>query len=65
MSMYSYANDLYTGKKSYNFIGKRKIWFSVAALAVLVSIVLAHKVCGCVGSMASESTSSALSVEPG
>lgn len=40
MSMYSYANDLYTGKKSYNFIGKRKIWFSVAALAVLVSIVL-------------------------
>lgn len=40
MSMYSYANDLYTGKKSYDFIGKRKIWFSVAALAVLVSIVL-------------------------
>ncbi len=40
MSMYSYANDLYTGKKSYDFVGKRKIWFSVAALAVLVSIVL-------------------------
>lgn len=40
MSMYSYANDLYTGKKSYDFIGKRKIWFSVAALAVLVSVIL-------------------------
>ncbi len=40
MSMYSYANDLYTGKKSYDFVGKRKIWFSVAALAVLVSVVL-------------------------
>ncbi len=40
MSMYSYANDLYTGKKSYDIVGKRKIWFSVAGLAVILSVVL-------------------------
>ena len=40
MSMYSYANDLYTGKKSYDIIGKKKIWLSVAALAVIISITL-------------------------
>ncbi|MFT0848451.1 protein translocase subunit SecF [Actinomycetaceae bacterium L2_0104] len=44
MSMYSYANDLYTGKKSYDIIGKRKIWFSVAGLAVLLSVVLVFTV---------------------
>ena len=40
MSMYSYANDLYTGKKSYDFVGKRKIWFTVAIIMVLAAIVV-------------------------
>ncbi|MGO1592075.1 MAG: protein translocase subunit SecF [Ancrocorticia sp.] len=43
MSMYN-ANDLYTGKKSYDIIGKRKLWFSIAALAVIVSITLVFTV---------------------
>lgn len=37
-SMYKVGNDLYTGKKSLNIIGRRKIWFAVAFLAVLVSL---------------------------
>ncbi|MGO3041439.1 MAG: protein translocase subunit SecF, partial [Ancrocorticia populi] len=40
MSMYSFANDLYTGKKSYAIVGKRKIWLSIAAVAVIVSVTL-------------------------
>ena len=40
MSMYSYANALYTGKKSYDIVGKRNIWFSIAGLAVVLSVVL-------------------------
>lgn len=39
-SMYSIGNDLYSGKKSFNIIGKRKIWFSIAALLVLASCIL-------------------------
>ena len=40
MPMYSFANDLYTGKKSYDIVGKRKIWLSIAAVAVIVSVTL-------------------------
>lgn len=40
MSMNSFGNDLYTGRKSFDFIGKRKIWFSIALAAVLLSCVL-------------------------
>lgn len=35
-----FGNDLYTGKRSYDFVGKRKIWFSIAAVLVLLSILL-------------------------
>ncbi|NYJ66526.1 preprotein translocase subunit SecF [Pseudoclavibacter chungangensis] len=34
----SFGNDLYTGERSVNFVGLRRIWFTVAALAVLLSI---------------------------
>ncbi|VEI12477.1 preprotein translocase subunit SecF [Trueperella bialowiezensis] len=36
--MYSIGNDLYTGKRSFNIVGRRKLWFSVAIVFVLVSI---------------------------
>lgn len=38
-SMYKFGNDLYTGKKSYDIIGKRKIWFAIAAVLIVVSLI--------------------------
>ncbi|MCF2706571.1 protein translocase subunit SecF [Arcanobacterium haemolyticum] len=40
MSMHSFGNDLYTGRKSFDFVGKRRIWFSIAIAAVILSVVL-------------------------
>ncbi|CAN5262010.1 protein translocase subunit SecF [soil metagenome] len=39
-SFAQFGNDLYTGKRSYNIVGRRKIWFSIAALLVLAAIVI-------------------------
>lgn len=33
------GNDLYSGRRSFPFIAKRKVWFAVAAVAILVSAV--------------------------
>ncbi|MBR5951278.1 MAG: protein translocase subunit SecF [Actinomycetaceae bacterium] len=38
MSIYSVGNDLYTGEKSFDFVGKRKIWFTIAAVAIALSL---------------------------
>ncbi|MBR6459365.1 MAG: protein translocase subunit SecF [Actinomycetaceae bacterium] len=38
MSIYSVGNDLYTGKKSFDFVGKRKIWFTIAVVAIVLSL---------------------------
>lgn len=38
MSMYSVGNDLYTGKRTLDIVGRRKVWFSVAIFFVLASI---------------------------
>lgn len=38
MSMYSFGNGLYTGKRSYNIVGQRKLWFSIAIVTVLLSL---------------------------
>lgn len=38
MSMYSFGNGLYTGKRSYNIVGRRKLWFTIAITAVLISL---------------------------
>ncbi len=38
MSMYSVGNDLYTGKRSIDIVGRRKIWFSMALFLVLASL---------------------------
>ncbi|MFM6939636.1 MAG: protein translocase subunit SecF [Rhodoluna sp.] len=34
------GNDLYTGARSFDFVGRRKVWFSVAALMLILAIVL-------------------------
>lgn len=35
-----FGNDLYTGKRSINFVGNRRIWFTVALLLVLGSVAV-------------------------
>lgn len=39
-SFSQFGNDLYTGKRSFNFVGRRKIWFTIAIIAVLAAIVV-------------------------
>ncbi len=39
-SFATFGNELYTGERSYEFIGKRKIWFGIAGVAVFLSILL-------------------------
>lgn len=39
-SFSQFGNDLYTGKRSYNIIGKRKIWYGISALLILIVIVV-------------------------
>ncbi len=33
------GNDLYTGARSVNFVGRRKVWYLISALLILVSIL--------------------------
>lgn len=35
-----FGNDLYTGKRSYDFVASKKIWFIIAAVAVALSILI-------------------------
>lgn len=35
-----FGNDLYTGARSIDFIGKRRIWYAIAGVALLLSIVV-------------------------
>jgi preprotein translocase subunit SecF len=39
-SFSKFGNDLYTGERSFNIIGNRRIWFSIAAALVLISIIV-------------------------
>lgn len=32
------GNQLYSGEKSFNFVGKRKLWYAIAAVVVILSI---------------------------
>lgn len=34
-----FGNALYTGEKSIDFVGKRKTWYAIAALLILISII--------------------------
>ncbi|MDQ4501157.1 protein translocase subunit SecF [Sinomonas sp. ASV322] len=35
-----FGNELYSGKRSYDFVGRRKLWFIVAGAAVLIAIIV-------------------------
>lgn len=35
-----WGNDLYTGRRSYDIVGKRKVWLGVSALLVVLSVVV-------------------------
>ena len=39
-SFSQFGNDLYTGRRSLDFISRRRIWFLISALAVLIAIVV-------------------------
>lgn len=39
-SFSQFGNDLYTGKRSFDFVGKKKIWFTIAGIMVLAAIVV-------------------------
>ncbi|MBP2414382.1 preprotein translocase subunit SecF [Arthrobacter stackebrandtii] len=39
-SFATFGNELYTGERSYEFIGKRKIWFSITGVLVVLSILI-------------------------
>ncbi len=38
-SIYSIGNDLYSGKKSFNVIGRRRIWFVIALSLIAISFI--------------------------
>ena len=38
-SFAQFGNDLYTGKLSFDFVGRRKVWYLVAAVMILIAIV--------------------------
>ena len=35
-----FGNDLYTGDRSINFVGRRKLWYIIAAVMILASILI-------------------------
>ena len=39
MGITQFGNQLYTGEKSYPFVAKRKTWFIIAAVLMIVCIV--------------------------
>ncbi|ASN39248.1 MAG: protein translocase subunit SecF [Paeniglutamicibacter terrestris] len=39
-SLASWGNELYTGKRSYPFTGKRNLWFAISAVLVVLSILV-------------------------
>lgn len=39
-SLAQFGNELYTGKRSYNIVGKRKLWFQIAGALAVISILL-------------------------
>jgi preprotein translocase subunit SecF len=35
-----FGNDLYSGKRSYDFVGKKRLWFIIAGVAVVIAILV-------------------------
>jgi len=38
-SFSKFGNDLYTGERSFNIVGRRKVWYLIAAAMILIAIV--------------------------
>lgn len=38
-SFAQFGNDLYTGRRSIDFVGRRKLWYLIAAVATLISLL--------------------------
>ncbi len=38
-----WGNDLYTGRRSYDIVGRRRVWYAISAVLVLISAVLLVK----------------------
>ncbi|WP_029287070.1 protein translocase subunit SecF [Cellulomonas sp. HZM] len=38
-----WGNDLYTGRRSYDIVGRRRIWYSISAVLVVISCILLVK----------------------
>lgn len=39
-SLVKFGNDLYTGARSFDFVGRRTIWYAIAAVIVIVSVIV-------------------------
>jgi preprotein translocase subunit SecF len=39
-SFAKFGNDLYTGERSYNFVGRRRIWYTIGIVLIALSIIL-------------------------
>ena len=39
-SLVKFGNDLYTGARSVNFVGRRKLWYLIATVAMAISVVI-------------------------
>src|SRR5476649_2669436 len=39
-SFSKFGNDLYTGALSFNIVGRRRIWFSIAGVLILIAILV-------------------------
>lgn len=39
-SLVTFGNDLYTGARSYDFVGKRRIWYAIAVVIIAVSVIV-------------------------
>ena len=36
----TFGNELYSGKRSYPFVARRNLWFLIAGIALLISIII-------------------------
>jgi preprotein translocase subunit SecF len=39
-SFSKFGNDLYTGKRSYDIVGRRRIWYTVAVVLIAIAVIL-------------------------
>jgi preprotein translocase subunit SecF len=39
-SFTQFGNDLHTGKRSYNIVGRRKVWYLVASVMIIIAVIV-------------------------